>query len=151
MAEAIRSGGRIENFAFREPPKAMTRMLAVKGIPGKLGIKPLLMDTGPAAIFGAAQDPRFIDPALIINFGNGHTVAAIVYEERITALFEHHTSELIRRSCRRFASELCNGTLMNSDVFDDGGHGAFIDCVPDRLDPHLSPAREETCSFGRAL
>ena len=133
MAEAIRSGGRIENFAFREPPKAMTRMLAAKEYLASLGNKPLLMDTGPAALFGAVQDPRFIDPGLIINFGNGHTVAAIVYEERITALFEHHTSQLDPEKLRRLASELCNGTLMNSYVFNDGGHGAFIDCVPDQV------------------
>jgi uncharacterized protein (DUF1786 family) len=133
MAEAIRSGGGIENFAFREPPKAMTRMLAVKDYLAGLGNKPLLMDTGPAAIFGAATDPRFVDPGRIINFGNGHTVAAVVYEGRITALFEHHTSQLDPKKLMRFASELCDGTLMNSDVFDDGGHGAFIECVPDQV------------------
>src|SRR5512136_1911832 len=92
MAEAIRSGGRIERFAFREPPLAMTRMKAVKDYVARMGHTALLMDTGPAAIFGAATDPHFIDPGLIINFGNGHTVAAIVSDGRITALFEHHTA-----------------------------------------------------------
>lgn len=133
MAEAIRAGGRIENFAYRQPPDIMTRMQAVNDYLICLGYVPLLMDTGPAALFGVVQDPRFVDPCLIINFGNGHTVAAVVYEGRITALFEHHTSELDPEKLRRFASELCDGTLTNSDVFDVGGHGAFIECVPDQV------------------
>jgi uncharacterized protein (DUF1786 family) len=133
MAEAIRAGGRIENFAYRQPPNIMTRMQAVNDYLTCLGYVPLLMDTGPAALFGVVQDPHFVDPCLIMNFGNGHTVAAVVYEGRITALFEHHTSELDPEKLRRFASELCDGTLTNSDVFDDGGHGAFIECVPDKV------------------
>jgi uncharacterized protein (DUF1786 family) len=60
-------------------------------------------------------------------------VAAIVSEGRITGLFEHHTSQLSVEKLRGFASELCRGTLKNSDIFDDGGHGAFIDWVPDQL------------------
>lgn len=133
LTDAIRAGGRIENFAFREPPKAMTRMLAVKEYLDRHGHKSILMDTGPAALFGAAVDPCFVDPGLIINFGNGHTVAAILFEGRITALFEHHTSSLDPHKLRHFVSGLCGGTLSNSDIFDDGGHGAFIECVPGRL------------------
>jgi uncharacterized protein (DUF1786 family) len=68
-----------------------------------------------------------------MNFGNGHTVAAILFEGRITALFEHHTSQLDPEKLRHFVSKLCEGTLKNFDIFDDGGHGAFIGCVPDKL------------------
>lgn len=131
MEKAIRAGGRIENFAFREPPEAMTRMLAVTDYLVRYGHKPLLMDTGPAALFGAVMDPRFVDPGLIINFGNGHTVAAMVSDGRITGLFEHHTSDLDTEKLGFFVSGLRNGTLKNSDLFDDGGHGAFIEWVPD--------------------
>lgn len=133
LTDAIRAGGRIENFAFREPPRAMTRMLAVKECLERHRHKSILMDTGPAALFGAATDSCFVDPGLILNFGNGHTVAAILSEGRITALFEHHTSQLDPEKLRRFVSGLCDGTLGNSDIFDDGGHGAFIESVPDLL------------------
>jgi uncharacterized protein (DUF1786 family) len=133
LTDAIRAGGRIESFAFREPPEAMTRMLAVKEYLESNGHKSILMDTGSAALFGAAMDPRFVDPGLIMNFGNGHTVAAILSEGKITALFEHHTSQLDPEKLRHFVSGLCGGTLNNSDIFDDGGHGAFIECVPDKL------------------
>jgi uncharacterized protein (DUF1786 family) len=108
-------------------------MLAVKEYLESNGHKSILMDTGSAALFGAAMDPRFVDPGLIMNFGNGHTVAAILSEGKITALFEHHTSQLDPEKLRHFVSGLCGGTLNNSDIFDDGGHGAFIECVPDKL------------------
>ena len=150
MAEAIRSGGKIEAFAYRKPPEAMTRMLAVKGYLDEMGFSPVLMDTGPAAIFGAALDPRCRGPALIVNFGNGHTVAAILCDGRITAIFEHHTSQLAPDKLRRFLDELCRGSLKNSQVFDDGGHGAYIEHVPDVIESTLvtGPRRNQFLSSG---
>lgn len=130
LTEAIRAGGSLEAFAYRQPPESMTRMLAVRDTLVREGFEPLLMDTGPAAIFGAALDSRIQYPALIINFGNGHTVAALLDEGRITAIFEHHTSDLRPEKLRDFAEKLCKGTLENSEVFEDGGHGAYIDRVP---------------------
>jgi len=133
LADAIRSGGSLEAFAYRQPPQAMTRMLAVHGALSRAGIEPLLMDTGPAAIFGAALDLPDDSPALIINFGNGHTVAALLADGRITAIFEHHTSELSPEKLAEFTAKLCNGTLKSSEVFEDGGHGAYIDSVPGKV------------------
>jgi uncharacterized protein (DUF1786 family) len=137
LTAAIRSGGRLESFAYRQPPEAMTRMQAVKGVLERAGIEPLLMDTGPAAIFGAALDLPDASPALIINFGNGHTVAAILADGRITAIFEHHTSELSPEKLRQFVDKLCDGTLKSSEVFEDGGHGAYIDSVPGKIEATL--------------
>jgi uncharacterized protein (DUF1786 family) len=150
MAAAIRSGGKLETFAYREPPEAMTRMLAVKEYLDGMGFSPVLMDTGPAAIFGAALDTRCQSPALIINFGNGHTVAALLCDGRITALFEHHTSQLTPGKLRHFLDGLCRGTLKNSQVFEDGGHGAYIECVPDEVKSTLvtGPRRDQFLSSG---
>lgn len=150
LTAAIRSGGRLESFAYRQPPAAMTRMQAVRGILERAGIEPLLMDTGPAAIFGAALDLPDESPALIINFGNGHTVAAILAEGRITAIFEHHTSELSPEKLRQFADKLCDGTLKSSEVFEDGGHGAYIDSVPGKIGATLvtGPRRQAFLGSG---
>lgn len=133
MADAIRAGGTIEAFAYRSPPKTMTRMLAVKDYLESMGSRPVLMDTGPAAIFGAAFDSRCISPALVVNFGNGHTVAALLDEGQITALFEHHTSQLSPEKFRRYMDRFCRGEIENSEVFEDGGHGAYIECMPERI------------------
>ncbi len=150
LSEAIRSGGSLEAFAYRLPPESMTRMLAVRDTLAREGFEPLLMDTGPAAIFGAALDPGLQDPALIVNFGNGHTVAAILAEGRITAIFEHHTSALSPEKLRDFAEKLCNGKLLNSEVFEDGGHGAYINSVPGEVKSILvtGPRREKFLSCG---
>jgi uncharacterized protein (DUF1786 family) len=133
MAEAIRSGGGIEAFAYRKPPKAMTRMISCQDYLHDTGFRPLLMDTGPAAIFGAALDPRCRQPAAVVNFGNGHTVASILYEDRITGFFEHHTSQLTPEKLRLFADKLSRGILENSEIFEDGGHGAYVEEAPDEI------------------
>jgi uncharacterized protein (DUF1786 family) len=133
LAAAVEAGGTIEAFAYRNPPESMTRMQAVRDYLESFGRSSLLMDTGPAAIFGASQDARCQDPALIINFGNGHTVAAILWEGSITALFEHHTHALSRPKLDHFLDELCRGCLEGEAVYKDGGHGAFIKDVPQEL------------------
>ncbi|HQJ61754.1 MAG TPA: DUF1786 family protein, partial [Methanothrix soehngenii] len=58
MVAAIRSGGSLDDFTFKECPQEMTRMVAVRDTLIKEGFEPFIMDTGPAAIFGAALDPR---------------------------------------------------------------------------------------------
>jgi uncharacterized protein (DUF1786 family) len=150
LAAAIRSGGSLEAFAYQRPPATMTRMLAVQGALAKAGIKPLLMDTGPAAIFGAALDLPDDSPALIINFGNGHTVAALLSGDRITGIFEHHTAELSPEKLREFTEKLCNGTIKNSEVFEDGGHGAYVDSVQGKVGTTLvtGPRRQTFLSSG---
>jgi uncharacterized protein (DUF1786 family) len=127
IAEQIKAGGGMEVFAYRRPPAGMTRMQAVKDYLEGQGFRSILMDTGPAALFGAALDPQYREPALIINFGNGHTVAALVEGRRIRGIFEHHTSKLDPKKLLLLVEKLCDGTLKNSEVFDDGGHGAYAE------------------------
>ena len=148
LAAAIRSGGNLEDFAYKEPPQEMTRMLAVRDTLAKGGFEPFIMDTGPAAIFGAALDPRMQDPGLIINFGNSHTIAAILCEGRVTAIFEHHTSGMKGEKVRELIEKLCRGTLEQGEVFEDGGHGSYIGGVPDRVRSILvtGPRRESFLS-----
>ena len=148
MVAAIRSGGSLDDFTFKECPQEMTRMVAVRDTLIKEGFEPFIMDTGPAAIFGAALDPRIEDPALIINFGNSHTIAAILSEGRICAVFEHHTSSMKGEKVREFTQKLCRGTLEEGEVFDDGGHGSYIGSLPDGVRSILitGPRRESFLS-----
>jgi uncharacterized protein (DUF1786 family) len=126
MAKAIKDGGRLENFAFRQPPEAMTRMRAVKDYLDGQGVESVLMDTGPAAIFGMPFDPRYREPALAVNFGNGHTIMAVVDGGRIRALVEDHTFDMTPEKIEAYARGLARGTLTNQEVFDNGGHGAYV-------------------------
>jgi len=150
MAAAIRAGGDIQAFSYQEPPEAMTRMVACQEYLKGRGFSPLLMDTGPAAIFGAALDPGCRQPAVVANFGNGHTVVSLLCEGRITGFFEHHTSQLTPEKLRLFVEMLCRGSLENSQIFDDGGHGAHIESVPDEIRSVLvtGPRRDAFLSSG---
>lgn len=148
LAAAIHSGGRLEDFTYKEPPLEMTRMVAVRDTLVREGFRPFIMDTGPAAIFGAALDPRMEDPALIINFGNSHTIAAILAEDRVTAIFEHHTSGMKGEKIRDLIEKFCRGTLDGGEVLEDGGHGSYIGSVPDKIRSILvtGPRRESFIS-----
>ena len=127
MAEMMRKGGLFEDFAYREPPAFFSRMAAVSTCLREKDTPSFVMDTGPAAILGATLDPRYREPALVVNIGNGHTIAAVVQDGRMVSLFEHHTSLLDVGRIGVLAKALCEGTLSNEAVFADGGHGAHVE------------------------
>lgn len=121
-------------LAYRgdEIPEAYTRMQAVASLLKELK-KVVVMDTGPAALWGAvlprltaAGDNMAQEPVLVANVGNGHTLAAILQGSRVLGLMEHHTRMLDSRSFTELLSAFASGSLSNADVFADGGHG----CVP---------------------
>ncbi|WP_319508495.1 DUF1786 family protein [uncultured Methanolobus sp.] len=122
----IDEGGDFSKFAYggNAIPEEFTRMASVSRTTGKMDT--IIMDTGPAAIFGALLDPRAIQPAIVVNIGNGHTLAAIVDNDRIVALFEHHTSALDGLKLQEYIKEFACGTLGFDDIFNDGGHGCYI-------------------------
>jgi len=132
LRELIERGGKLENFVYRpeEIPEAFTRMKAqadslLKAV-GNTKTRSIFMDTGPAAIFGALTDPAAIQPSVVVNIGNGHTLGALVHENRITALFEHHSSRMNPEKLQDYIIRLADGSLGFDEVFEDGGHGAYI-------------------------
>ncbi|KQC14244.1 MAG: DUF1786 domain-containing protein [Methanothrix sp.] len=126
MAKVLDSGGDLRSFVHLDPPPLFNRMAAVKETLDRSGLRSIIMDTGPAAIFGAILDPHYAEPALVLNAGNGHTIGSVVTEGKITALFEHHTSALTTDKLHHFSERLCNGTITSSEIFEDGGHGAHV-------------------------
>jgi uncharacterized protein (DUF1786 family) len=134
--ELIDRGGELENFVYRpeEIPEAFTRMKAqaaslLKAVGGRK-TRSVFMDTGPAAVFGALKDPAAVQPSIVINIGNGHTLGALVLENRITALFEHHSSLMNPEKLQDYIVRLADGKLGFDEVFEDEGHGAYIKEAP---------------------
>ncbi|WP_407354863.1 DUF1786 domain-containing protein [Methanolobus sp. WCC5] len=122
----IDQGGDFGKFAYKvnEVPGEFTRMASVsRTLSGKDAI---IMDTGPAAIFGALFDANAVQPAIVVNIGNGHTLAGIIDEDRIVGLFEHHTSALDGKHLQQHIIDLANGKLGFDDIFNEGGHGCYI-------------------------
>ena len=128
LREQVARGTGLEGFGFLrdEIPERMTRMRAVAST--WTGDAPIfVMDTGPAAILGALDDPvvAATDRAMVVNLGNFHTIAALLDDRRIAGLFEHHTGELTPQKLGGYLDSLAKGTLSNQAVFEDMGHGAL--------------------------
>lgn len=138
LAERIWAGAGLEGFAFprEEIPAGMTRLqAAASSAPDD---RPLVaMDTAPAAVLGALEDPhvRAHAQAIVANVGNFHTLAFHLRDGQIAGLFEHHTGLLDKRKLERLLAQLAAGTLSHDDLFAEHGHGALVlDSVPGSLD-----------------
>jgi len=136
LAQQIQQQGRLSAFAFlkQDIPPHLTRMRAVaESI--ETDVPLLLMDTAPAAILGALEDPQAREPesSLIVNVGNFHTLAFHMGDGEIKGLFEHHTGELTREELEAYLDKLARGVITNDEVFADMGHGALV------FDPSAAP------------
>jgi uncharacterized protein (DUF1786 family) len=139
--QRLSSGAKLIDWAYKrsEIPPYLTRMQAVaQSLPNDLPL--LLMDTGMAAIWGSLED-RTVAAAqnkLIVNIGNGHTLAVYLQAEQIAGLWEHHTGRLDAAKIDRLLQGLIMGELDNDQVFADGGHGVFINtAVHRRKEPDI--------------
>lgn len=124
--EFVAGGGRMLDLAYREPPACYTRMLAVqRDAPGAI-----LMDTGPAALWGILEDERAAahqeEGFILVNVGNQHTLGVLLRGERMLGLFEHHTVLMTPEKLRGLVDGLRAGTLTDDEVYADHGHGAYV-------------------------
>ncbi|MCL4462437.1 MAG: DUF1786 domain-containing protein [Firmicutes bacterium] len=120
-------GGKLPALAYRTVPAVFTRMQAIKqDVPDAL-----LMDTCGAALLGSLSDSVVKEAAqkgivAVLNLGNQHSFAALVHQDHVLGLFEHHTAKMTAEKSREYLERLCGATLTNQEVQDDGGHG----CIP---------------------
>ncbi|MBI4595712.1 MAG: DUF1786 domain-containing protein [Candidatus Tectomicrobia bacterium] len=120
------SGGQISELCYQEVPSYFTRMKAIQ----ETYAGAILMDTGAAAIWGALADPVVMkykeNGFMAVNLGNQHTLGIFLQGDRIWGLFEHHTRLLTVDKVIALIRRLAEGSLINEDVYHDGGHGAYI-------------------------
>jgi uncharacterized protein (DUF1786 family) len=119
----LRQGGRIADLAYQQPPGHFTRMAAVaETLPGAL-----LMDTCAAGVRGALLDSQAQEHRgrglTVINVGNAHTFAALVRDDRLWGIYEHHTGLLTPEKLFSHLERFQRGELTNNEVFEDQGHG----------------------------
>ncbi|MDW8068264.1 MAG: DUF1786 domain-containing protein [Anaerolineae bacterium] len=124
--EFVQSGGEMLRLAYREIPAPYTRMQAVqRDVPGAI-----LMDTGPAALWGILEDPAVAvhqeEGLIAVNVGNQHTIGVLLRSGRILGLFEHHTVLMTAEKLRYLVERLRAGLLTDEEVYEDNGHGACI-------------------------
>lgn len=126
---AERIGGGLLALSFRRGavPPAMTRLQAAADAAPQ-GMPAVVMDTAPAAILGALEDPLVAEQPdlLAANVGNFHCLAFHLVEGEIVGCFEHHTGELRPGQLERYLEQLGEGTISNEEVYRTSGHGALV-------------------------
>jgi uncharacterized protein (DUF1786 family) len=142
LAERIEKGMGLAGFAFPQEdiPPSMTRLQAAAST-APTGRPLVVMDTAPAAILGALQDPQVAarQEAIVANVGNFHTLAfhlrGVGETRTIAGLFEHHTGRLSQARLEELLAQLAAGSLSHDELFAEHGHGALVlDTAPAALD-----------------
>jgi uncharacterized protein (DUF1786 family) len=126
MEKMLRRDNRPEAFQFSEdliPPQYLRMRSAVNAIRRDSSVPAVVMDTSFSAILGCMDEAR--GPSLVVNAGNGHTIAALLVEGRIEGLYEHHTHELTPKKLENDLRRFVRGELHNREVFEENGHGVI--------------------------
>jgi uncharacterized protein (DUF1786 family) len=126
MERMLRKDNRPETFHFLEntiPDYHLRMRSAAKAVRRDSAVPVLLMDTAFSAILGCLEEAG--GHSLIVNVGNGHTIAALVIEKKIEGLYEHHTHELTPEKIEHDLRLFVRGELDGKKVFEENGHGAI--------------------------
>ena len=126
MEAMLKKDNRPELFHFLADtiPNYYLRMRsAVNAIRRSSTVPLLIMDTSFSAILGCIDEVT--GPSLIVNVGNGHTIAALLIERKIEGLYEHHTHELTPKKLENDLKLFLRGELSSKKVFEENGHGAI--------------------------
>ena len=126
MEKMLRKDNRPDAFHFSEdsiPDYYLRMRSAVAAVKRTSSVPVLVMDTCFSAILGCLDEVT--GPSLIVNVGNGHTIAALLLERKIEALYEHHTHELTPKKLESDLRLLIQGELSGKKVFEENGHGAI--------------------------
>ena len=124
MEAMLRKDNRPEAFHFSEdsiPDHYIRMRSAVKAVRRAYSVPVLLMDTSFSAILGCMDEVA--GPSLIVNVGNGHTIAALLIDRKIEGLYEHHTHELTPKKLEHDLKLFLRGELSSRKVFEENGHG----------------------------
>ena len=129
MREQLSRRRRPEDLAFKEDevPIYFIRMSsAIRASKSQFpNSKVIVMDTSLAAIAGCLQDPLVAEEesVLVVNMGNGHTLAAIILKGEVGGIMEHHTQLMTPSRLKRLLRGFADGELTDEEVFNEGGHG----------------------------
>ncbi len=152
----LQKSGNPAEWIYDAAPKSLTRLATVQAASGGP-----VADTGTSAILGALCQPEVMDRSFregitVINAGNGHTVAALVYRARVLGIYEHHTG---MRTVEELAADLKEfrlGWKPDEEVRASGGHGTAFTDIPGEAGSFaptyiLGPRRGDLTGFGQFI
>ncbi len=118
-------------------------------------------DTGMAAVLGALCTPEVWarsqrEGVTIINVGNSHTIAMLVYKGQVSGIYEHHTGQRSLEELLHDLQEFRLGWLPDEEVRASGGHGTVFgvrDADAGGFTPTfvLGPQREILRGYGQFI
>lgn len=142
------SGGDPAKWLYAEAPAECTRLAALQRA---IGGGPVA-DTGTAAVLGALATPEVAERSdregvLVVNAGNSHTTAFLVFRRRVLGIYEHHTGMLSAAELAKDLDEFRLGWLPDEQVRATGGHGCVFETLPPEAEGFrpafiLGPRRE---------
>lgn len=105
------------------PDATLTRLVALHEKSGGP-----VADTGTCALLGALSEPEVLERSFregitIINAGNSHTVAALVYQGKVRGIYEHHTGMRDHAHVLEDLKQFRLSWLPSEAVQASGGHG----------------------------
>lgn len=113
-------------WIYSRAPESLDRLRALQAKTGGP-----VADTATCAILGALCDAEVLERSFregitIINAGNEHILAALVYRGRVCGLYEHHTERREPPLLLEDLRQLRLRWLPTEDVHASGGHGAVF-------------------------
>jgi uncharacterized protein (DUF1786 family) len=123
--------GRPEALLYDAVPKEMTRLADLQRSLGG----GLVADTGAAAVLGALYVNDIASLSrdrgiTVVNLGNSHLIAFLVFQERIWGVYEQHTGLVDAFKLRSDLDRFRRGELPFEQVFEDRGHGCLTLNLP---------------------
>lgn len=144
------------DWIYSVPPPNLTRLATLHASTGGL-----VADTGTAALLGAMCLPEVRsrsqrEGVTLINVGNSHLVAALLYKDAIVGMYEHHTGMRSLEQTLQDLQEFRMGWLPDEQVRATGGHGTAFGSIPEEaagFDPTfiLGPRREMLRGYGQFI
>ncbi len=116
-------------FRSDQVPPAFNRLRSMALSAAGLGASEVyVMDSGMAAILGAAQDGQAAgpDPVAVLDIATSHTVAAVVHQDSLEGFFEYHTRDITLARLETLLHDLADGRIDHAAILAEGGHGAYL-------------------------
>ncbi|MGE4291489.1 MAG: DUF1786 domain-containing protein [Desulfovibrio sp.] len=129
----LESHGRPEALLYDAVPAELTRLADLQRSMGK----GLVADTGAAAVLGALYVDEIAalsreQGITVVNLGNSHLIAFLIYQERIWGVYEQHTGIVNADQLRSDLHLFRRGELAFEQVFENRGHGCLtLDLPPE--------------------
>lgn len=126
FAEQLSTNPNPSDWLYSKAPNELGRLKSLQENTGGP-----VADSSVCAILGALCDPEVMERSFregitVINIGNIHTTAALVYHGHIVGLYEHHTDNMSADLLLDDLDEFRRHWLVPEKVVNAGGHGVVF-------------------------